>query len=291
MRVLVLGAGGMAGHVVSLYLAEHGFEVDTLSGSHPLHERTVILDATRREELEAFLGSNRYDAVVNCIGVLIESSEARKDLSAYLNGYLPHQLEHFYADSDTRVVHLSTDCVFSGAHAPYYEDSAFDGQLFYDRTKAVGEIVNDKDLTFRMSIIGPDLKEDGIGLFNWFCRQRGEVFGYTNAFWNGVTTIELARGIAAALWQRLTGLYHLVPDASVSKYELLNLFAEAFARGDISITAKDDVVVDKTLVNTRTDFDFTVSGYPAMIAQMRDWIGAHRDLYPHYSHLMERIGR
>lgn len=289
MRILVLGAGGMAGHVVSLYLAEKGFAVDTLSATRPLDGRTVMLDATRREELEGFLEANRYDAIINCIGILIEESEARKDLSTYLNSFLPHQLEHLYSGSATRVVHLSTDCVFSGRNAPYYEDSPYDGELFYDRTKALGEIINDKDLTLRMSIIGPDLNEDGEGLFNWFSRQTGEISGYSNVRWNGITTIELAKGIEAALNQGLSGLYHLVPDTSVSKYELLQLFRETFGGGDVCITPRDDIIMDKTLVNTRQDFDFTVAGYPAMIGEMKEWIGAHSSLYGHYSHLLEKI--
>jgi dTDP-4-dehydrorhamnose reductase len=274
----------MAGHVIATYLSEQGHDVDTLSASKKLNDRTVLLDATRQSELSDYLSQSKYDAVVNGIGILVRQSESRKDLASYLNGYLPHLLERTFADSSTRVIHLSTDCVFSGQNAPYAEDSDYDGELFYDRSKALGEIINDKDLTFRMSIVGPDMQSGGIGLFNWFYAQSGVVNGFTGAMWSGITTIELARGIAAAIESDLTGLYHLVPSRNISKYELLKLFAETFGRDDISIRPVIGTQVDKTLINTRTDFDFTVKSYSEMVVDMKRWVEAHSQLYPHYRH-------
>ena len=281
-KVLVLGAGGMAGHVVALYLREHGFSVDTLSAKNILDKGTHLLDVTDTKKLKDFLTSNPYDVVVNCIGILVKRSEERKDLAVYLNAYLPHFLEQFYADTKTKLIHLSTDCVFSGNNPPYQESTPFDGELFYDRSKALGEVINDKDLTFRMSIIGPDMQPEGIGLFNWFYKQTGRISGYTTAMWSGITTLELARGIKAAIEQNLTGLYHLVPSTNISKFDLLKLFKEVFARNDIKIDPTNSVVSDKTLINTRKDFNFIVSDYPSMVAEMKDWIEKHQDLYPHY---------
>jgi dTDP-4-dehydrorhamnose reductase len=282
MNVLILGAGGMAGHIVSLYLRESGYEVDTLSAKNALDDRTYLIDVTNKESLESVLKSKKYDVVVNCIGILVKQSEDRKDLSTYLNSFLPHYLENFYKDTTTKVIHLSTDCVFSGKNAPYKENSTYDGELFYDRTKALGEIINEKDLTFRMSIIGPDMQASGIGLFNWFYSQTGDVSGYKNAIWNGITTIELARGIKAAIEQELTGLYHLVPNENISKLNLIKLFVETFERDDITVISDDKVSLDKTLINTRTDFDFIVSDYLTMVQDMKKWIESHESLYPHY---------
>jgi dTDP-4-dehydrorhamnose reductase len=165
-KVLVLGAGGMAGHVVSLYLRETGFAIDTLSAKNPLDDETSLIDVMDTSALATFLDGKHYDAVINCIGILIKQSEKRKDLSSYLNGYFPHFLENYYANSNTKIIHLSTDCVFSGENAPYKEDSPYDGKPFYDRSKALGELINSKDLTLRMSIIGPDMQASGVGLFN-----------------------------------------------------------------------------------------------------------------------------
>jgi dTDP-4-dehydrorhamnose reductase len=281
-KILILGAGGMAGHVISIYLRENGYEVDTLSSTHKVDENTHLLDVMNKALFEDFLNTHHYDIVINCIGILVAQSEDRKDLSTYLNAYLPHYLEHFYSESQTKVIHLSTDCVFSGMNAPYYENSTYDGELFYDRTKAIGEIINNKDLTFRMSIIGPDMQKNGIGLFNWFYTQSGEINGFTNAIWSGITTIELSKGIKSAIEQKLTGLYHLVPENNISKYDLMNLFKSTFKRDDIIIKPDNRDFVDKTLVNTRTDFNFSVLNYDDMLLEMKEWINNHSNLYEHY---------
>lgn len=282
MKILVLGAGGMAGHVIATHLKECGHVVDTVSARNKLDNDTILVDATDRLELEQFLHKNQFDVVINCIGVLVKQSEEHKDLAAYLNSYLPHQLEAFYKDTTTKIIHLSTDCVFSGKNAPYHENSFYDGEIFYDRSKALGEIINEKDLTFRMSIIGPDMQPSGIGLFNWFFAQTGEISGYRTAIWNGVTTITLARAIEAAIKQDLSGLYHLVPQGNISKYDLLKLFKDTFHRDDITVNPAETVSLDKTLVNNRSDFNFTVAEYPEMIQEMKEWIDNHKTLYRHY---------
>ena len=282
-KVLILGAGGMVGHVISTYLIENDYYVSTVTAHHKLNSATTIIDVTEFNELKKYLDKAGFDVVVNCIGMLVKSSEEHKDQAVYLNAYIPHLLEKYYERTHTKIIHLSTDCVFSGKTPPYTEDSWPDGELFYDRTKALGEIINNKDLTFRMSIVGPDSQENGIGLFNWFFLQTGEIKGYTGAIWTGVTTIELAKAVKRAIEQDITGLYHLVPSDNISKYELLKLFKEAFMRSDISITPVDGITQDKTLLNTRTDFNYKVPGYLEMVEEMKVWIDKHNYLYPHYA--------
>jgi len=281
-NILVLGVGGMAGHVIATYLREAGHKVTTLSAHNKLDDNTKLVDVTDKPALETFLNNNTYDVIVNAIGLLVKISEERKDLASYINSYLPHQLEQKFKDSSTKIIHLSTDCVFSGENGPYNERSLLDGELFYDRSKALGEIINDKDLTFRMSIVGPDMQKSGIGLFNWFYSQHGTISGFTKAMWNGITTIELAKAINQAVADDLTGLYHLVPNENISKFELLKLFKSTFNRADIDITADDRAAPDKTLINTRTDFDHEVPSYPVMIQEMKSWIDTHTTLYGHY---------
>ena len=282
MKILVLGASGMIGHMVATYLIEKGHTVDTLSMNIPLNDKTVILDIMDKNAFEDFLSKNEYEIIINSAGVLIEQSEKQKDVATYMNSFLPHFLENRYKDSNTKIIHLSTDCVFSGKNAPYREDSVYDGELFYDRTKALGEIINDKDLTFRMSTVGPEIQKDGVGLLNWFLGQHGQIFGYKNAIWSGVTTLELARGIDAAITQNLKGLYHFVPNTSIAKYDLLCLFKEIFKKDDVSIEPKEaGVVADKTLINSRKDFNFEVSDYRTMITQMQEWVLNHKEMY-HY---------
>jgi dTDP-4-dehydrorhamnose reductase len=282
MKILVLGSSGMAGNVVTQTMIEAGFDVDNISGSKPFNENTILLDLTDKNNFEQFLDNHNYDVIINCVGVLVEASEKRKDLSTYLNCFLPHFLEHKYENSKTKVIHLSTDCVFSGKNGPYKEDSFQDGELYYDRTKALGEINNKKDLTFRMSIIGPDMQENGVGLFNWFFKQTGKISGYKETIWSGITTIELAKGIKEAITQDLTGIYHLVPKEGISKYELLKLFKKEFKRDDIEIEGVSGPAMNKTLINTRKDFNYQVPDYPQMVKEMRQWAENHQDLYPHY---------
>lgn len=283
MKIIVFGATGMAGHVITTYLRAVGHEVLPVGGRKAFEHGGPTLDITHQTALLEFLHAHQdADIIVNCLGVLIEASENNPALAAYANGYFPHLLENVTHDTSTRVIHLSTDCVFAGTNAPYRETDSYDGASFYDRSKALGELKNSKDLTFRMSIIGPDLTPDGVGLFNWFMAQRGVIRGYTRAMWNGVTTIELARGIEAALHQRLTGLYHLVPEGNIAKFELLNLLKSEFGRHDLIIEPDDRPAADKTLANTRTDFDFCVSPYAQQIREMGQWIDLHREYYPHY---------
>lgn len=280
--VLVLGSGGMAGHVVALYLRENGFDVDTLSANNSLDKDTMLVDVQDQARLHEVLAAKKYDTVVNCIALLVAESEEKKDQAVYLNSYLPHFLEYFFKSSSTQVVHISTDDVFSYNNPPYKENSDYDGQSFYGRSKALGEVVNDKDVTFRMSIVGPTTHHSDGGLFNWFFQQEGEVTGFTEAIWNGVTTPELAKGIAAAIKQRLSGVYNFVPPESISKFELLKLFADTFGLTTIDLKPNKGQAVNKTLTNTRTDFQYTVPDYKTMASEMKSWIENHRDIYQHY---------
>lgn len=283
MTILVLGAGGMAGHVISLYLRENGFDVTTLSATHALDKKTSLIDVTDQEKFKSFLKSRTFDVVINCIALLVKPSEVHKDLAIYLNSYLPRYLENFFKDSRTRIVHISTDGVFSGLNPPYKEDSKYDGETFYGRTKSLGEIINSKDLTFRMSIIGPTMRADGTGLLNWFLSQAGEIKGFTNVYWNGVTTLELAKGIKAALNQNLAGLYHFVPNQAISKYEKLQLFKELFEIKNIHIKPARGKAVGTTLVASRTDFAYKIPDYKTMFQDIKVWIDTHQTIYKHYA--------
>ena len=178
---------------------------------------------------------------------------------------------------------MSTDCVFSGKSGNYTEDSLRDGDTFYDRTKALGELEDNKNITLRNSIVGPDIKESGIGLFNWFMKQTEEVGGFTGAIWTGVTTYTLAKAMEQALKENLTGLYNLVNNESINKFDLLGLFNKYFRGGEIKINPNDKLQLDKSLRRKREDFGFIVPSYEQQIKEMREWVDEHKELYPHYS--------
>ncbi|WP_026672878.1 SDR family oxidoreductase [Alkalihalobacterium bogoriense] len=282
MKILVLGATGMAGHVISIYLKEAGHDVMTYSRNKFEYCNNYIGDVTNFSNLKNVIIEGDYDAVINAVGILNSDAEENKSMAVLLNSYLPHYLSEVTKDIKTRVVHMSTDCVFSGKTGGYTENSLRDGETFYDRSKALGELENEKDLTFRNSIIGPDHNKDGIGLFNWFMQQEGQIYGYSKAIWTGVTTLTLAKAMEKALEENLTGLYNLVNNETISKFDLLNMFNKYMKDNSLTILSNDKIIVDKSLINKRDQFSFVVPSYEQMIIEMKEWIDNHKELYPHY---------
>lgn len=276
--ILVLGSSGMLGHVVTKYFEEKSYDVYNLSHRIKINERTEIMDVTNFSEFDKYLNKLKVDVIVNCIGILNEDAENNPDKAILLNSYLPRFLEKKYMNTKVKIIQISTDCVFSGKTGNYTENSFCDGDSIYARTKTLGEINNNKDLTIRTSIIGPDINEDGIGLFHWFMNQKGTIYGFKNAYWTGVTTIELAKGIEILIKNDVAGLYHFIPNEKISKYNLLNIIAEIFNR-NITIIPKEDYYVDKSLINTRTDFRYVIPTYHEMIEEMKNWIDKNPQLY------------
>ena len=158
-----------------------------------------------------------------------------------------------------------------------------DGETFYDRSKALGELDDDKNITLRNSIVGPDINPNGIGLLNWFLQQKGEVMGYTGAMWTGQTTLQLAKTMEVAAREKAHGLYNTVPDTSISKCDLLKLFNEYLRKDKITIVPVDKMAADKSLKRTRWDFEYRIPDYETMVAELGDWVRNHKDLYPHYN--------
>ena len=283
MRFLVLGCNGMAGHTISLYLQGQGHQVKGFARQKSRITDTFVGDARDTALVRQVLDSGYYDAAVNCIGVLNQFAEDDHEAAAYLNAYFPHFLAKMTANLKTMVVHISTDCVFSGKRGGYKETDFPDGETFYDRSKALGELCNQKDITIRSSIIGPDLRSDGIGLMNWFLQQKGAVKGYKNAIWTGQTSLQMAKTIEHMVKEKASGLYHMVPEASISKYELLVLFNKHLRKQPIIIESDESVRVDKSLKRTNfTSFAYVVPDYEDQIYELGQWMKENKHLYPHY---------
>jgi dTDP-4-dehydrorhamnose reductase len=287
-KVLVLGSGGMAGHILTLRLRRYPdrFQVTDIARRDHAVKPGILLDITDLQALRMVLEEQQADIIVNCIGVLNQDAEERPDKAVFVNSYLPHFLEQFTRNSSARVIHISTDCVFSGSRGGYLESDLRDGSGFYAQSKALGELINTKDLTLRTSIIGPELNANGIGLFNWFSKQQDAIKGYTEVFWTGITTLELADTVLRCIDLNIHGLYHLVNGEKISKYALLELFLRHLKGSKVSgITPYDRYKVDKSLINSRTDYDFDIPSYDRMTQGMIEWIYANRALYPHYRDL------
>ena len=282
-KVLVIGCKGMAGHVIKTYLENlKTYDVWGLARNIKTENNLINLDVTKTKELEDIFRGKTFDYVVNCVGLLNDSAENNPKMAIWLNSYFPHLLANYGNKYNYKLIHISTDCVFSGYEGDYNEASLKNGIGLYAQSKALGEVINSKDLTFRTSIIGPELKKNGIGLFHWFMSQENEISGFTNAFWTGVTTLELAKGINQSIKKDLKGLYHFVNQQKISKYELLKIFNENFRKNKIKIIKDATYIIDKSLVLTRNDFDFEVSSYSEMISKMKEWIVTNRKCYKHY---------
>lgn len=271
MKLLVLGSSGMVGHVMVLYMKEQGHQVIGF-------EQSELHDAIR---LSNIINSCNFDAVINCTAIINQFAEEDKAEATFVNAFIPHFIEGITKDKSTIIVHRSTDCVFSGSKGGYTVEDIPDAQSFYARTKAVGELWNDKDITIRTSLVGPECEEDGISLLNWFLKQKGDVNGFANAIWTGLTTVEFAREVEYLITHKAHGVFHTVPNHGIGKYDLLRLFSK-YIPGNRNVIRIENKLVDKSLAQTLGDTGLKIPDYETQVAEMAQWINNHRDLYPSY---------
>jgi dTDP-4-dehydrorhamnose reductase len=265
MRITVLGANGMAGHVVASYLTQQGHDVDAVARDR--------LDIENPISVMAFFDCLETDFVVNCIGLLVQPCIQRPDRASVINSWFPHYVEYQLKDSRTRLIHLSTDCVFDGATGNYTETDAHTEMNAYGRSKSLGEVDNNKDITFRMSIIGPELK-NGTGLLDWVRKNpSNDLPGWDNAWWNGITTLQLAKCINRYVQNPcISGIYHVVNNAvNINKYDLLCLINEVYDLGKTIVRTSGPKNVNKILVDTRKEFDFAIPNYRTQLTELRDF--------------------
>jgi dTDP-4-dehydrorhamnose reductase len=256
VKILVLGASGMIGHVLLRYFAQSpGFSV--VGSVRTVRERELLPQALHGQivcgsDIEAdglaeLFSRVRPNAVVNCIGVVKQAAEGRDPLAAIsVNALFPHRLLRLCKLSGARLIHLSTDCVFSGAKGMYSEQDTADATDLYGRSKLLGELDDLQAVTLRKSAIGPEL-EGTLGLLGWFLSQRGRTKGFTRAVFSGMTTLELARVIRDFVLPRpdLHGILHVAAEP-IDKYRLLCLIAQIYGLA-IEIEPDDQLAVDRSL--------------------------------------------
>lgn len=279
-RILVLGASGMLGNAVLRVFAESpGFEAwGTVRSARSsallpaaVQDRLIGgIEVTDPDSLLRAVAAARPDAVINCIGLVKQLAAANDPLEALpINAILPHRLARICAATGARLVHLSTDCVFSGARGMYRESDFADADDLYGRSKFLGETAAPHTITLRTSIIGHEL--DGArSLVGWFLAQPGPVRGFARAIFSGLPTVEVARVIRDHVLPRpdLAGLYHLSA-APISKYDLLRLIAERYAKA-IEIERDDAFTIDRSLDSSRfrDATGFTPQPWPDLVAAM-----------------------
>lgn len=231
------------------------------------------VDVEQNDSLIEVFSRIRPNVVINCVGLVKQLVVAEDPLQAIpINAILPHRLARLCKLAGARLVHISTDCVFSGDKGLYTEADAADATDLYGRSKYLGEVDYPHAITLRTSIIGHEL-EGARSLLGWFLAQTGSVKGYRRAIFSGLPTVEVARVIRDYVipHPELHGLYH-VSAAPISKFDLLTLVAQIYGK-TIEIVADDQLVIDRSLDSTqfRLATGFSPKPWAELISSMRDF--------------------
>jgi len=257
MKILVIGASGMIGSTVLRVLSEkNNWEVfGTVRDesvkrffSAAIGERLIAgIDIERQNLLVKVLDQIRPDVVVNCAGLTKHKPEADDPLAAIpINTLMPHRLAGLCKLVGARLIHVSTDCVFSGEKGGYNENNFADARDVYGKSKALGEVIYPHAITLRTSTIGHELQSK-YGLLDWFLSQEGQCKGYTRAVFSGLPTVVFAQVVRDVVipHNQLSGLYHVAAEP-IDKFDLLNLIAEVYGK-TIEIVPDDQLVIDRSL--------------------------------------------
>lgn len=287
MKVLILGGDGMLGHQVARQLRD-SYEVvatirkpPTRSVSGALAGCKVItgLDARVPDVATTLLLDERPRVVINAVGIVKQREAVADPLeSIAVNSLFPHRLASSCRLAGARLIHISTDCVFSGKRGDYTETDIPDPVDLYGRSKLLGEVTGTGCLTIRTSIIGLELAHYS-GLIEWFLRQKDGVCGYRRALWNGLTTMELARVLDRVIRDggELHGVWHVSAEP-ISKYHLLAEFARRLER-PVSIEPSDEEVVDRTLNSElfRATVPYAPPGWGEMLSELASAVHDRED--------------
>ncbi len=269
----------MLGHMVYHTLSHvKNFDIFDLSGRRKLNKNTVLCDIENLNELKSIIQNIRPDFIINCIGLLIKGSSENKEKAIFINAYLPNFLQSTSEEFKFKLVHISTDCVFSGKVGKYSERSIPDSNELYGKTKSLGEFNDNKNLCIRTSIIGLEIKSKGEGLMHWLFSQSGKIYGFKNVFWSGVTTLELSKSILFALNNNITGLWNLTNGIEINKFDLIKLLKDEFLLNSIYIIEKTDIVSNKSLVSIR-NINYKVPSYSQMIKELKEYYVLNKSLY------------
>jgi dTDP-4-dehydrorhamnose reductase len=281
MRILILGGDGMLGHQLMKSLSfRHEVRVTLRQDLEAYMQYKIFnsnnsfsgIDVRSLDRLTEVIADYLPEAVINAVGIVKQRPSAKESIpSLELNSLLPHKLSVLCKAVGARLVHVSTDCVFSGKTGNYKEADPSDAEDLYGKTKYLGELHDAHCITLRTSIIGFELSRKK-SLLEWFLSQKGVVKGFKNAIYTGFTTIEMSKIIEKLLveYPEASGLYQVSSDR-INKYELLLLFREKFGH-DIEIEADETFFCDRSLDSARfrAEFHYTPPSWPTMIEELKN---------------------
>ncbi len=283
MKILVLGASGMLGNAMFRVMAHRGehevFGTMRSARTRAFFSRDLVnnvVSGINVEDADALIHlflRVQPEVVINCIGLVKQLAEADDPLSALpINALLPHRLMHLCELVRARLIHFSTDCVFSGRKGNYMETDEADAQDLYGRSKLIGEVDRPHVVTFRTSSIGHEINSSH-GLISWFLSQKGSIKGFTSAIFSGLPTCELAELIhdRVLINKDLHGLYH-VGAQPISKYDLLHLVNREYDK-KLVIEPDGNLKIDRSLnvSRFREVTGYVAPAWPDLIAKMREF--------------------
>jgi dTDP-4-dehydrorhamnose reductase len=254
MKILILGGDGMIGHKMDQVLSVQNHEIvisirekKDLTLKSISSKSKVFFNDFLKDNILDFLVKVNPDVIINAIGVTIRRGST-KNISdtIYLNSFFPHQLSNWAVAFKKRLIHFSTDCVFSGSEGSYLEDATPDALDYYGKTKGLGEVNSKSSLTIRSSMIGPELFNK-TELFEWIINNKEkEINGFSRVMYSGVTTVYMSKLVADLIdnHKNLSGIYN-VASKPISKFELLHLINDNF---DLGLIINDD----KTVISNKT---------------------------------------
>ena len=285
MKILVIGSGGMLGHMLTYYLSSRNFDVTDVSFSRRCRDESILIDVLS-EDFDIYIKSNYFDVIINCAAILPNNCLKDPINAIKINAVFPNHLNTI-VNPRTHLIQIGTGGVYKGDHAPYHEDSEQDSTTFYGKTKSLGEIKGENVLLIRSDVVGPDMSRDSRGIFNWILMSENSITGYAHMSINGVTSLEYAKFIEQAINERYVGSYNLHTDGSISKANFIKLVLSVFQKKDTVVTDVYKPVQNNSLSSLRSDIKYKRKSYETQLLELKEWMIANINLYPHYEHLLK----
>ena len=284
MRILVFGATGMLGHTVFKFLNQTNHNIECY-GSIRNKKDEELFDIHFSKNLRIFDGFNNLDklekfikkvepqVILNCIGLIKQRDNSENQPEAiFINSLLPHQISKVCNELGIRLIHFSTDCVFSGSKGNYKESDLPDARDIYGLAKFMGEINNKNSLTIRTSIIGHELK-NSLGLLEWFLGEKREITGYSKAIFSGLTTLEVSRFLLDHIFKnnKIYGVYHLASEP-ITKLKLLEIINNVY-KSKKNIISSSSLKINRSLDGSKLIelTKYKVPNWEEMIKDLYRW--------------------